>query len=324
MKIKVPGLKVSYIKNIFYLILLLPVVTFSQSISVEIDTNSILIGEQTNLRLSVNYRVDDGEYILSFPEVKEELGEGVEVVYKSKVDTSIVDKDDPYLFSQTQEITITSFDVGVYQLPAFVMVFNGDSIKSPSIDFTVRDVEVAQDEQLAVIKGPLEDQITLLDWVIENWMYVLFPLLGVLLIVGLVYFLLSNRSKEIVEKPEPVIPAHIIALEKLNLLQTKGLWQEGKYKQYHSELTDAIREYLERRFAIQALEQTSDEIFVSLRLKPITEENREKLRFILTLADLVKFAKEVPLGEENEQSLSQAIAFVEATKLIETEKDEVV
>ena len=79
---------------------------------------------------------------------------------------------------------------------------------------------------------------------------------------------------------------------------------------------DVVREYLESRYAIQAQEQTSDEIFASLRHMDITDANRNILRQLLVLADLVKFAKEKPLPHENEQSLDNAVAFVNNTKQV--------
>ena len=75
-----------------------------------------------------------------------------------------------------------------------------------------------------------------------------------------------------------------------------------------------MRDYLESRYVIKAHEQTSDEIFTSLRYMDITEENRNALRQVLILADLVKFAKEKPLPQDNEQSMDNAVAFVNRTQ----------
>ena len=72
---------------------------------------------------------------------------------------------------------------------------------------------------------------------------------------------------------------------------------------------------------IKTHEKTTDEIFESLRYVSITNGDRNLLRQILTLADLVKFAKEKPLPVENEQSMYNAINFVIQTQLVEqTEK----
>jgi hypothetical protein len=106
----------------------------------------------------------------------------------------------------------------------------------------------------------------------------------------------------------------LLALQKLTELRNRKLWQQEQTKQYHTELTDIIRDYLENRYVIKAHEQTSDEIFASLRYMDITEENRNALRQVLILADLVKFAKEKPLPQDNEQSMDNAVAFVNRTQ----------
>ncbi len=79
-------------------------------------------------------------------------------------------------------------------------------------------------------------------------------------------------------------------------------------------MSDTLREYLENRYHINALEQTSDEIFAGLRSAQISADAREKLRRTLLLADLVKFAKEKPLPEDNEFSMENAISFIMQTK----------
>ncbi|MBL7893041.1 MAG: hypothetical protein JNL63_10450, partial [Bacteroidia bacterium] len=91
------------------------------------------------------------------------------------------------------------------------------------------------------------------------------------------------------------------------------LWQEGKVKQYHSRLTDILRLYIEARFKIPALEQTSDEIMSNFRSVLIDEESKKKIKQVFLVADLVKFAKEQPLPSENELSLTNAFDFVNGT-----------
>jgi hypothetical protein len=83
---------------------------------------------------------------------------------------------------------------------------------------------------------------------------------------------------------------------------------------YHSRLTDILREYIENRFKIQAMEQTTDEILFGFRNAAVDEESKHKLKQVLSLADLVKFAKEQPLPNENESSLSNVYDFIHGTK----------
>src|SRR5476651_1196295 len=131
-----------------------------------------------------------------------------------------------------------------------------------------------------------------------------------------VYFIKKRRKKIEEAKPEfkPFIPPDVEAINQLNALREQKLWQKDQIKEYHSELTEVIRQYLEKRYGIKAHEQTSDEIFAALRYMDIEDDSRNQLRQILLLADLAKFAKQKPLPAENEQSMENAIAFVMHTK----------
>ena len=73
--------------------------------------------------------------------------------------------------------------------------------------------------------------------------------------------------------------------------------------------------YLENRFSLRAPEQTTEEF-----LESVTHGDALEVRFVnllkefLERSDLVKFAKEQPLPNENEMSLSNAYDFVNGTK----------
>ncbi|MBK9798239.1 MAG: hypothetical protein IPP56_00410 [Bacteroidetes bacterium] len=97
------------------------------------------------------------------------------------------------------------------------------------------------------------------------------------------------------------------------------MWQEGKYKIYQIRLSDIVRSYIENRFQIAAMEQTTDETMRSMRRIHIEDGLRFKLRQLLSLSDMVKFAKEQPLPSENEQSMEDAILFVKTTASTFTE-----
>lgn len=137
----------------------------------------------------------------------------------------------------------------------------------------------------------------------------------IILVVGLIWYL-KKRPKAIpvIKKVIPVIPPHTIALNKLQELRDKKLWQQEQVKEYHIELSDILRDYLEKRYAVKTQEKTTDEILSGLKYIGITDDNKNILRQILVLADLVKFAKERPLPADNEQSMDKAINFVLKTQ----------
>ena len=106
------------------------------------------------------------------------------------------------------------------------------------------------------------------------------------------------------------------------ILKEKKLWQNDQIKQYYSGLTDILRTYLENRYRISALEQTTYEIVSTLKQQNLTEQKAlNLLSFVLEYGDLAKFAKYKPLPDENDKSMKNAYAFIEKTKLIEKVTD---
>jgi len=306
-------------KKILYILLLL-VVTFqvsAQSFSVEAipDTNKLMIGEQVKVNLRVTYRVDNGAVNVVFPTLYDTINEFVEIVSKSRIDTVIPDKSDPYRFYQEQNIVLTSFDSGYYVVPPFQFVINNDTVETEAFLLEVNTLEVDTTQGIFDIKQPISEPFSFLDWLKENWWWMVAILVLAVSIYLLVRYLKNRKPKEVVEEIIPIIPYHVIALEKLEKLKQEQLWQKGKVKLYHSHISEILRDYLEHRYQINALEETTAEIIYGLRLQLISSEQMNKLTQTLTLADLVKFAKEQPLPLENEQSLTFAVAFIEATKI---------
>lgn len=90
----------------------------------------------------------------------------------------------------------------------------------------------------------------------------------------------------------------------LNKLEKKELWQRGEVKEYYSELTDIVRNYIEEAIEIPAMESTTSELIQSLKVASLkkkmklSKETIDNLFTVLKQADLVKFAKSKPLDFE--------------------------
>ena len=127
---------------------------------------------------------------------------------------------------------------------------------------------------------------------------------------------MKNRKKDepvFRAQAKPKLPPHQIALDALDNLRFKKIWQSGRIKDYHTELTDIIREYLNGRFYIHAPEMTTDEIMEALKVTASNDQARQKIWQTLTMADLVKFAKMQPLPLEHDASFNNAFDFVKET-----------
>jgi len=176
----------------------------------------------------------------------------------------------------------------------------------------VHTVKVDTTQAIKPIIGPLKVPISfreMLPWILA-------AVVVVLLVIGGIWYYNKRRKREPVFrlKPKVVLLPHETALQEIEKLRVKKLWQAGKIKEYHSELTEIIRKYIEDRFQVPALEQTSAEILESLLNNAgCPHAALDKLSNLLILADMVKFAKAEPLPLENENSLNDGIQFVHET-----------
>lgn len=283
-----------------------------------LDSSNIQIGQQVKLKLSIQYKVDNGKQIkIVWPEFTDTIRKEIEIVRQTPIDTIIPDSTNLFQFVQTKTLLITSFDSGYWAISPFKFIINNDSsgIYTEPLLLQVNTIQVDTTLAIKDIKGIYNESYSWIDWIKDN-IYLVYGILAGILVVLLIIYLTIKYYKNkphvvIVEAPK--VPAHIIAFEKLEKLKSEKLWQEGKLKLYHITLSEIIREYIENRFKIQALEQTTDEIIYGFRNVAIDDESKSKLKQVLVLSDLVKFAKEQPLPNENEMCLMNAFDFVKGT-----------
>jgi hypothetical protein len=285
----------------------------AQSIQAEakLQQYTIRIGDQTKLFLSVHQPANAH---VSFPKFADSIVSKVPVVSTNKPDTT-VDPNDRNNITVTQSYTITSFDAGTYEIPPMSVGSEKEVVKTNGLTLQVQTVKVDTTKGVYDIKQPLQVSYTFMDWLHDNWYWIVVPIVVIALAIGL-YFYLKSRPKTapVVKVVKPAVPPHILALDQLKALRDKKLWQSDHVKQYYIELSDILREYLEKRYAVKTHEKTTDEIFAGLRHMAITGENLNRLQQVLVLADLVKFAREHPLPADNEFSIDNALDFVLKTQ----------
>ncbi|HMQ05756.1 MAG TPA: hypothetical protein PKC30_00575 [Saprospiraceae bacterium] len=220
-------------------------------------------------------------------------------------------------------VQIAIFDIGTFQL-------SGPQVKSIGVDqilttekpliTVVLPDEILKNLQDSLYMAPLKPIMTE-PLKLEDFRYFIAGLILLLLSAVVIYYF--KKIKRVKEGSEPImpektyIPPHIKALQKLEELKGKQLWQKGMIKEYQSELTFIIREYIHDRFEINALEMTTGEI---LKRVPFFVD-QTVLSELLHIADLVKFAKARPGDDIHERFLHLAIEWVENTKT--TEQDHV-
>jgi len=269
--------------------------------------------KRVQLRLNATFPKSATIY---WPAIADTLTKSVEVASKSKVDTNGTSRKD--FINYNQALSITSFDTGFHYIPPFTIhyAYAGDTTRhevlSEGVYLKVRTVEVDTTRAIRDIKGPIKAPLTFAE---------LAPYFGgaavLALIIGLIWYYFWRKR---MNKPLfPVLtrapgPAWETALQSLDALEEKKLWQNGKIKEYYSDLTDIIRHYLLEQHAIEAMEMTTSEILDAFDATGLPKDSRSGLTDILVQADYVKFAKAIPLRKENELSFTLSRQFIIDTK----------
>lgn len=295
---------------LFFLLLIQSASSQPVTVNARIDSTIMWIGHQTQLTFEITQA--KGQHVKT-PVFSDTIPGGLELVDKAKIDT-VQSQDGQIVINQ--RYTVTAFEDSLLYIPPFPFVQENDTVWSKSLSVKVVQPFVIDTttNALADIKDVFNPKF---DWK-GFFLKVLFGLL-MLVLAFLVYVLIRRiiQRKPVFEvrKSEPELPAHIVALAALDKIKQEKPWQRNRDKEYHTELTDVLRVYIEKVFGVTAMEMTSDEILEHLRFLNI--ENKEvyyKLRQILSLADLVKFARWKATPDEHEQCLSNAYTFVNETK----------
>ena len=295
--------------GILVLIIVHSVVSWSQHSAVaKLDTNEMLIGDHRTLRIEAT---SSSASSIQLPDLK--LLDTIETIELLGVQEERTNQSNGQLLV-SQEATFTVFDSGAWYIPPLPVRFEGQDSKTLFTQNLLLIVDNPPQDtiELAPIKNIVAEPLKL-----EDWLPYIAAVLGVLLIIGLYYWLKSRRKKEAyIPAPPPPLPSHEIALNKLRELRKAQLWQAGEIKAYHSQLSFIVREYLEGRYGIQALESTTGEILKDLRSKGLPQTDIDQVQRLLQSSDLVKFAKAQPPASLHEQFLDEAEQFVIRTKLV--------
>lgn len=287
------------------------------SASAKLDSTLMFIGGQMDLKLEVIQPVNG---LVKFPVFSDTICQSVEVVRFGKIDTVKIAQDRIQL---TQTYRVTSFDSGVHLIPPIRFELAGQTYQQvistqPVALKVINPFDNFDPNKGFDIKQPVNTPFTLA----ELKPYLIYFILFVTVLAGIIILLVWRFNRKLllpfIAREKPVDPPHVVALRELERIKNEKLWMKDQVKRYYSEITDVLRRYIEARFDIPALEQTSDEIIASFKGNDQVDEPCIKnLKHILEVADLVKFAKLQPLPDENDLNMIHALFFVNQTKLVE-------
>lgn len=293
-------------------------------VKASLTPDSISIGDHVRLRVEVE---KDMMQVVDFPSFHDQrMGDNIVIIDETLPDTVSAPGRRQTL---VKEYLLTCFREGLYNIGTFPVLYADKNIvdtlhSRDTLRLLVTTFQVdTMMNTVFDIKRP--EEAPLLASEVSGYLKWIFTGLCFLFAAGwLVYSYLkrreggAKRSGGSKPKEEP----HVRAIRELEALHNQKLWQNNRHKQYYTALTDIIRTFLDGRFGIKAMEMTSDEIMSAVGDIGFSDKNRTDLREMLYTADLVKFAKHLPPGDDSERIYYNAYYFVEDTKQAPEEDNE--
>ena len=282
------------------------------SLVAKVDKNKIKIGDLIQYSIIVTR---DKNVNVEMPDLGANLGA-----------FEIHDYDDPDPVKQSGEIVqrreyhISTYDIGEYEIPPVTVRFAAgeDSVwkelTTEKIKITVESVKPSEAGDIRDIKPPMEIE--------RDWMRIIrFAAAGlIVLIIAILIFIYIKRRKEgkslIPHREKPKRPPHEIALDELEQLLKEQLLENGEIKQFYIRISEIIRQYIEGRYYIVALEMTTLQLVDTMKDAEIEHEDIQLVEDFLMQCDLVKFAKYIPTADENQRAVDLGFEIVNKTKIV--------
>ncbi|MDE5942322.1 MAG: cell wall anchor protein [Muribaculaceae bacterium] len=281
------------------------------SVKASMDSSQMVMGQQMAIKLDiVDSQSKPAQLIVDKDAFPAEV-EAVDWIYGDTTDLG------NGLTEMKRALVIQSFDSGVYVIPPFMLVSGPDTVRSNELTLKVYPVDVSGKNDINSL-APTADFHSkwydwLPDWLTEYWIWYLLGLIAIA--AGVCAYLIATKKVAVNILPQKKrLPPDRIAVDRLNALKEEQLWERGQEKEYYTQLIDILREYLQERFGINAMEMTSSQILKALRSNEETRLPHDYMRKVVEIADYVKFAKVRPMPDDNVRSWQNAMQFVEETR----------
>lgn len=301
----------------YLLCFLLSVQLFGQTGSLVTSANKVEIGDHIQMSVRFTFNADINPKEIIFPQLKadQSLNDTIDIISvdEAKFENTTDNMGNPLLVWQ-QNFVIGIYAGGKVQVGPFEAYYKDDTLETNVTTIQVSVPELQKDTGFVGIKDIETDPYTfwekVLLWIKEHWIALL--VVGIIIIGSIVLAIFMRRKPEDQNSKEPAIPLPIQWLNQLEEIERQQLWQNGKHKEYYIEVTGVIRKFIEYKYNIQALEQTSHEIIDALRLSSIPGTMMTRIQNLFSISDLIKFAKSLPTPQENQEAMNIAKSILAA------------
>lgn len=288
--------------SIFILLLFTSSLSSAQKISATVDRDKILIGEQIELKILVTDIDKNNADISTWFNLPDTFNH-FEIVKRLPIDTI----SNEGFVSYSQKIILTSFDSGIWQIPAANVSFTDkQTVQAMPINISVLPVDVSNLKDYHDFKEIIEVKKQ------TDWLLIGAIAAAVIVLSILIFFLIRYFRKRKLN-PKTVLKQFGIKeiFQQIDELQQKKLIEKHQYKLFFTELISICRNFSDQQINIFSSNKTTDEYILLIKNKIGNEPTQTKYFQLLRLADAVKFAKYIPQNNQCKDAIADAKIFVQ-------------
>ena len=281
------------------------------------DRSELTVGDPIGLTLEVTHPED---HIVVVPRLDPDWG-----VFQVRRQTAgnIAENGDGTR-TTSQRLDVTLFAPGTFEtpdLPLSIRLPDGrvERLSPTPIRLTVVSVLSGEDETLRDIRAPADFSIPLWEQLYFRILLVNVVVVVILAAVGLTFYRRARRGHDTPTTAAQYRAPWEVAFEEFDRIESLNLPRDGRLKEHYALVSKALRVYLQSaqlgEFGpVDAIDMTTNELGAALKTSSLSYETTVTIVDLLTEADLVKFANELPSASQAIEAVVRARAFVEYTK----------
>lgn len=243
--------------------------------------NTAEVGDVVNLILEVS--------------VPKGVGIDVEEDFELEQDLEILNKKEPYSYDKdgkkvfVYQFEIVSWSVGKKVIgPIKINASSGMSFNSSKAELNVNSVLDKDAKDIKDIKNNIEIKYPFYFWIILFICILLFVLSILWMIKSITNNALNKKYAEKNKTPEEIAEESLAKLSEIKLDSKENI------KQYYTLLTEILKRYIEARYSVETMDQTTSELYKLLRDKDNLKDHASDIKAIMSKCDMVKFACFIP------------------------------
>lgn len=283
----------------------------AQRVDARVSADSVTVGDRFTLTLTARHNFQLTPFFP--PADADSLFGDLEVLGRSEVLGRYLGPDAPGMRLDSVVYEVTTFALDTALVPPIPIPFSTDAdtmlARTPPLRVEVGSL-VPEDAE------GLQDLAPLAAFPRPVWPWVVSGLAVLGLLAALYGYWRQRRPAPAVALAAPPLPPFEAAQRRLNALAAADLSRPDAAKPYYVELSDTLRAYLAARLGVPARERTTGELMRELARHGalVPDEARARVRRVLDVADLAKFADAHPPEPQGRAALHGARQVIDGVE----------